>query len=250
MTTDDYQDHAGRFGEEHVGESRKEAMVGAVFGEVAESYDLMNDLMSAGVHRLWKHEMVTLMARDLSRGRIIDVAGGTGDVAFALARRGFRVDVVDINRAMIDVSRSRRQRGVPDGSLSFVCGRAEALPYRDGSLDGCTNAFGIRNVTHIDRALAEAFRVLRPGGRFLCLEFGRPARPIAGLYRRASRSVIPRLGALVAGSAGSYRYLVESIARFPDQHRFAAMVRDAGFSHVTTRNLSGGIAALTAAWRL
>ena len=250
MITDDYQDHAGRFGEERVGESRKEAMVGAVFGEVADSYDLMNDLMSAGVHRLWKREMVTLMARDLSRGRIIDVAGGTGDVAFALARRGFQVDVVDINRSMINVSRSRRRRGIPDGSLAFVCGSAEALPYRDGSLDGCTNAFGIRNVTHIDRALAEAFRVLRPGGRFLCLEFGRPARPIAGLYQRTSRNVIPRLGALVAGSAGSYRYLVESIARFPDQHRFAAMVREAGFSHVATRNLSGGIAALTTAWRL
>ena len=250
MTTHDYQEHASWFGEEHVGESRREAMVGAVFGEVADAYDLMNDLMSAGIHRLWKREMVTLMARDLSRGHIIDVAGGTGDVAFALARRGFSVDIVDINRAMIDVSRSRRRSGIADRSLAFVCGRAEALPYGDGSLDGCTNAFGIRNVTHIDRALAEAYRVLRPGGRFLCLEFGRPLRPIAGLYDRVSRTVIPRLGALVAGNPASYRYLVESISRFPEQHRFADMVREAGFSHVATRNFSGGIAVLTTAWRL
>ena len=250
MTTDDYHDHATRFGEERIEESRKEGMVGAVFDRVATRYDLMNDLMSGGIHRLWKYEMVTLLARDLRNGRVIDVAGGTGDIAFRLARRGFPVDVVDINPAMLQVGRSRRPARSSARDLTWVCGSAEALPFPDRIRDAYTIAFGIRNVTRIDQALAEAFRVLRPGGRFLCLEFGRVPEPFSGLYRCASEAVIPRLGELVAGTGGSYRYLVESIARFPDQARFADMVRGAGFRHVATRNLSGGIAVLTTAWRL
>ncbi len=250
MTADDYRDHATRFGNERIEESRKEERVRAVFDRVAGRYDLMNDLMSGGLHRLWKREMADTLAGDLRRGRVVDAAGGTGDIAARLARRGFAVDVVDVNPAMLRRGRHRPPAVAATSRLSYVCGNAEALPFADGRHDAYTIAFGIRNVTHIDSALAEAYRVLRPGGRFLCLEFGRLQGPFAGLYRRASKAVIPRLGALVAGTGDPYRYLVESIARFPDQARFAAMVRDAGFRRVATRDLSGGIAALTTAWRL
>ena len=210
----------------------------------------MNDLMSAGVHRIWKRTMVSRVA-EAGPGMAVDVAGGTGDIAFRLKDRGFEVAVVDINDAMLGVGRDRAlDRAVTDG-ITWTCGDAEALPLRDSSVDAYTIAFGIRNVTHLDRALAEARRVLRPGGRFACLEFGHVVIPVLDrVYARYSDAVLPRLGGIIAGDADSYRYLVESIRRFPQQGDFAAMVAQAGLAHVATANLSGGIAALTTAWRL
>jgi demethylmenaquinone methyltransferase/2-methoxy-6-polyprenyl-1,4-benzoquinol methylase len=251
MTHTDQIDHATRFGEQRVAEDEKARLVRDVFHSVAEKYDVMNDLMSAGVHRLWKREMVALVARDVRPGRVVDVAGGTGDIALRLLEKGFTVDVVDINDSMLSVGRDRAlDRAVTEG-LTWTCGDAEALPLPDGCADAYTIAFGIRNVTHLDRALAEARRVLRPGGRFACLEFGHVVLPsLERLYARYSDAVLPRLGGMVAGDEASYRYLVESIRRFPQQRRFAAMVADAGLAHVATRNLTGGTAALTTAWRL
>jgi len=243
-------DHATRFGERRVAEDEKGSLVRAVFRNVAPSYDLMNDLMSVGVHRIWKRTMVNLVAES-GPGVAVDVAGGTGDIAFRLKERGFEVAVVDINDAMLEVGRDRAlDRAVTQG-ITWTCGDAEALPLRDSSVDAYTIAFGIRNVTHLDRALAEARRVLKPGGRFACLEFGHVVVPVLDrLYARYSDAVLPRLGGIIAGDADSYRYLVESIRRFPQQEDFAAMVGQAGLAHVATANLSGGISALTTAWRL
>lgn len=250
MSETERLDRATRFGERRVSEKEKARLVRGVFDSVASRYDLMNDLMSAGVHRLWKRELAALVARDVGSGRVADVAGGTGDVAFRLVERGFRVDVVDVNEAMLAVGRDRAfDRGSIDG-VTWTCGDAEALPLPDGRADAYTIAFGVRNVTRPDRALAEARRVLRPGGRFVCLEFGRAAPPILDrLLDRWRGAVLPRLGGLVAGDREAYRYLAESIRRFPAQERFAAMVGEAGLARVATVNLSGGIAALTTAWR-
>ncbi len=250
MARTDEIDHATRFGERRVAEDEKGSLVRAVFRNVAPRYDLMNDLMSAGVHRLWKRTMVDRVAESRP-GLAVDVAGGTGDIAFRLREKGFEVVVVDINEAMLGVGRDRAfDRAVTD-RVAWACGDAEALPLPASSVDAYTIAFGIRNVTHLDQALAEARRVLRPGGRFACLEFGRVVVPVIDrLYARYSDAVLPHLGGLVAGDADSYRYLVDSIQRFPEQSRFAALVADAGLAHVGTTNLSGGIAALTTAWRL
>ena len=243
-------DHATRFGERRVAEEEKASLVRAVFRNVAPRYDLMNDLMSAGVHRVWKRTMVNVVAESVP-GMAVDVAGGTGDIAFRLKEKGFEVAVVDINDAMLGVGRDRALDRAVTGGITWTCGDAEALPLGDSSVDAYTIAFGIRNVTHLDRALAEARRVLRPGGRFACLEFGHVVVPVLDrLYARYSDAVLPRLGGMVAGDADSYRYLVESIRRFPRQADFAAMVATAGLAHVATTNLSGGIAALTTAWRL
>ncbi|MBT5433924.1 MAG: class I SAM-dependent methyltransferase [Rhodospirillaceae bacterium] len=251
MTNTDQIDHATRFGEQRVAEDDKARMVRDVFDSVASRYDLMNDLMSAGVHRLWKREMVSLIARDIPAGRVVDVAGGTGDIAFRLLERGFEVEIVDINAAMLSVGRDRALDKALTKGLTWTCGDAEALPMPNGCADAYTIAFGIRNVTHLERALAEARRVLRPGGRFACLEFGHVVLPgLDTIYRQWSDHVLPQLGSAVAGDRESYQYLVESIRRFPEQARFAAMVGDAGLAHVATANLSGGIAALTTAWRL
>ncbi len=251
MTHTDQIDHATRFGEQRVAEEEKARLVRDVFHSVAAEYDVMNDLMSVGVHRLWKREMVALIARDVGRGRVIDVAGGTGDIALRLLDKGFTVDVVDINSSMLSVGRDRALDRTVTQGLTWTCGDAEALPLPDGCADAYTIAFGIRNVTHLDQALAEARRVLRPGGRFACLEFGHIVLPgLERLYAQYSDALLPRLGGMVAGDEDSYRYLVESIRRFPQQERFAAMVAEAGLAHVATRNLSGGISALTTAWRL
>lgn len=253
--TDERADHATRFGDRRVAAADKARLVRRVFDSVAPRYDLMNDLMSAGLHRLWKRELAALVARDIAGGRAVDVAGGTGDVAFLLARRGVRVDAIDVNAAMLARGRDRALDRARDrsqvGAIGWLCGDAEALPLADASVGAYTIAFGIRNVTHLDRALAEAHRVLRPGGRFACLEFGHLALPaLDGLYGRTLETVLPRLGAVVAGDGDAYRYLAQSIRRFPSRQRFAAMVAAAGFAHIATRNLSGGIAAITAAWRL
>jgi demethylmenaquinone methyltransferase/2-methoxy-6-polyprenyl-1,4-benzoquinol methylase len=241
------------FGYRTVGAGEKKPLVRGVFDSVAGRYDLMNDLMSLGVHRLWKRAMVDRMAPRPGR-HLLDVAGGTGDIAFRLRERGgeaLRVTVCDINRSMLNVGRDRAiDRGILAG-IDWVCGDAEALPFADRTVDGYTIAFGLRNVTDIDEALAEARRVLRPGGRFLCLEFSRLALPgLERLYDLYSFEVLPRLGQWVAGDAESYRYLAESIRRFPPQEELLRRMAEAGFERTGYRNMTGGVVALHSGWRL
>jgi demethylmenaquinone methyltransferase / 2-methoxy-6-polyprenyl-1,4-benzoquinol methylase len=242
------------FGFETVPLRDKQGRVNAVFHSVARRYDLMNDLMSGGLHRAWKAELVRqLNPRRARLFRHLDVAGGTGDVAFRIldaAGPGARATVLDINGAMLAVGRERAGRRY-DGRIEFVEGNAEALPFPERSFDGYTIAFGIRNVPRIDTALAEAHRVLRPGGRFLCLEFSSVDVPgLDALYDAYSFNVIPRLGELVAGDADSYRYLVESIRRFPRPAPFARMVEAAGLRRVTHRPLAAGIVAIHSGWKI
>jgi demethylmenaquinone methyltransferase/2-methoxy-6-polyprenyl-1,4-benzoquinol methylase len=244
---------ASSFGFDRVDPADKAGRVRGVFDSVAGRYDLMNDLMSAGVHRLWKDALIDwLLARPGCRH--LDVAGGTGDIAFRLLDRlggDAEVCLVDINAAMLEIGRERALDRGWLGEIHWVAGDAERLPLPGMSFDAYTIAFGIRNVTHLERALAEAYRVLRPGGRFLCLEFSRLAVPaLARLYDAYSFEVLPRLGRWIAGDEASYRYLAESIRRFPDQASFTRLIRAAGFEQVKHRNLSGGIAAIHSAWRL
>jgi demethylmenaquinone methyltransferase/2-methoxy-6-polyprenyl-1,4-benzoquinol methylase len=244
------------FGYRQVPEDERQTLVNRVFATVAERYDLMNDLMSGGLHRLWKGDLIA--ALNPPRGdrpyRLLDVAGGTGDVAIRYARAsGSHATAVlcDISPEMIEVGQRRvREAGLED-RIAFAQGNAEALAFPDRSFDAYTIAFGIRNVTHIDKALGEAFRVLKTGGRFLCLEFSQAQVPLLDrLYDFHSFEVIPRLGAIAAGDAEPYRYLVESIRKFPSQERFANMIRAAGFDRVSYRNLTGGIAAIHSGWKL
>jgi demethylmenaquinone methyltransferase / 2-methoxy-6-polyprenyl-1,4-benzoquinol methylase len=248
------------FGFRRVPEGEKAPMVRAVFESVAPRYDLMNDLMSGGLHRLWKATLIDTL-RPRPAMQVLDVAGGTGDVAFRILRAmggparcqaaGGGITIADINPAMLAVGRRRATEQGLSGAVAFATADAERLPFASGSVDAYTIAFGIRNVTHIENALTEARRVLRPGGRFLCLEFSRPMLPLLGpLYDRYSFSVIPWIGQRVAGDRAAYQYLVESIRKFPDQRRFAGMIADAGLDRVTARNLAGGIVALHGAWRL
>lgn len=243
------------FGFREVDIDAKQGLVDGVFDRVASRYDLMNDLMSGGLHRLWKDALVAWLAppRNGRNRDFLDLAGGTGDIAFRIADRsaGARITVADINPEMLAVGRKRAVTQGLDQSIAFVEANAESLDFGDGRFDAVTIAFGIRNVPRIDRALAEAFRVLKPGGRFLCLEFS--SVDVAGLdrlYEAYSFNVIPALGRLVTGDGESYQYLVESIARFPNQARFAAMLERAGFGKVENRNLTGGIAAIHSGWRL
>jgi demethylmenaquinone methyltransferase/2-methoxy-6-polyprenyl-1,4-benzoquinol methylase len=239
------------FGYAQVPSGEKSALVRDLFEGVAERYDLMNDLMSGGAHRLWKRAMVAWLA-PRSGQHILDVAGGTGDIGLRILERApdARVTIVDINQKMLDVGRDRAvDRGVLD-RLYWVCADAEALPAPDASFDAYTIAFGIRNVTDIPRALREARRVLRPGGRFLCLEFSKANLGLLEpLYERYSFSIVPKIGEWITGRPDAYRYLVESIRRFPDQAQFSRMLADAGLGQVKHRNLAGGIAALHSAWR-
>ena len=239
------------FGFRRVAEAEKASLVRGVFESVAQRYDVMNDLMSLGVHRLWKTELIDRLAPRPSM-RLIDVGGGTGDIALRFQERsGGAATVIDINIEMLAVGRDRAIDAGRLTGIDWLCGDAEALPAASSSFDACTAAFSLRNVTHPDRALAEARRVLAPGGRFLCLEFS-PAVSgwLAGLYDAYSFRVLPALGQIVAGDADSYRYLAESIRRFPDPDRFTAMIADAGFDRPSHRRLSGGIAVLYSAWRL
>ncbi len=244
------------FGFSEVPVAEKTARVGAIFDSVARRYDLMNDLMSGGVHRLWKSALIDRLNPQPGM-KIVDVAGGTGDIARRiLARCNGEADVTicDINPAMLAAGRNRSiNHGLlaGAGAPNLVCGNAEQLPFADAALDAYTIAFGLRNVTHIDQALAEACRVLKPGGHFLCLEFSRVVVPLlAPLYDRYSFTVLPRLGALVARDRDAYTYLAESIRKFPPQDELVEMLRDAGLDQVSYRNLSGGIAAIHSAWRL
>jgi demethylmenaquinone methyltransferase/2-methoxy-6-polyprenyl-1,4-benzoquinol methylase len=227
-----------------------------VFHSVARRYDLMNDLMSAGLHRVWKNLMISALnpPRRDTPFSLLDVAGGTGDIAFraaGAAGAGFRATVCDINSDMLDVGRARAAARHLDDRVAFVEGNAEELVFPDRSFDAYTIAFGIRNVPRIDLALREALRVLRPGGRFLCLEFSTVDVPgLDRIYDLFSFKVIPPLGRAVTGDAESYQYLVESIRKFPRPSAFAEMIRASGFSRVGWQSFSGGIVTLHSGWRL
>ncbi|MBU6378519.1 MAG: bifunctional demethylmenaquinone methyltransferase/2-methoxy-6-polyprenyl-1,4-benzoquinol methylase UbiE [Gammaproteobacteria bacterium] len=247
---------ASTFGFQFIDPAERQGRVNQVFASVAERYDLMNDLMSGGLHRLWKGDFVAWLSppRGDHPWRGLDVAGGTGDIAMRIVGAGgahTTVDMLDISPEMLAVGRRRiEDAGLADRIILHE-GNAEAPPFPDRTFDAYTIAFGIRNVTDIDRALREAFRVLKPGGRFLCLEFSQVQVPLLDqLYDTHSFNVIPRLGEITTGDRESYVYLVESIRRFPNQERFAGMIRAAGFERVTWRNLTGGIAAMHSGWRL
>lgn len=240
------------FGFRDVKPEEKPALVRGIFSSVASRYDLMNDLMSFAVHRLWKDEFVAWL--DPRPGwAVLDVAGGTGDIAMRIEARVRRreargaITVCDVSFAMLTQGMAR-----PGAEkLDWLCGDAEQLPIADASQDAYTIAFGIRNCTHLDRVLKEAHRVLKPGGRFLCLEFSKLTVPgLDAIYDVYSFSVLPRLGEVVAGDGAAYRYLAESIRRFPSQKAFAAAIAEAGFGQVKFRNLSGGIAAMHSGWKL
>lgn len=236
------------FGFEEVSPQEKTQRVGSVFSRVARRYDLMNDLMSAGLHRRWKDQFVRRV-RPRGGEAILDMAGGTGDVAFRLARRGARVTVADINPDMLAVGEARARRQALEG-LAWSVQNAEALTFPDRCFDAYTIAFGIRNVTHVEAALAEARRVLKLGGRFYCLEFSTTGWPgFASLYEAYSMNVVPRLGKAVARDEESYRYLVESIRRFPPMKAFAAMIERAGFTQVKAEPILGGAVAIHSGWK-
>ncbi|TKW66350.1 MAG: bifunctional demethylmenaquinone methyltransferase/2-methoxy-6-polyprenyl-1,4-benzoquinol methylase UbiE [Paracoccus denitrificans] len=245
-------DRQTHFGFQTVDEDDKAGMVHGVFSRVASRYDVMNDLMSVGIHRIWKNAMMDWLApRDGQQ--LLDVAGGTGDIAFRFLDRAPKasVTVCDMTESMLVEGRKRAEAATLADRLGWVTGDAMALPFKDNSFDRYTISFGIRNVTRIPDALAEAFRVLRPGGRLMVLEFSQlPVPAMQWAYDRYSFNVIPVMGQLVANDRDSYQYLVESIRKFPDQETFAGMIRDAGFERVQYRNLSMGIAALHSGWKL
>jgi demethylmenaquinone methyltransferase / 2-methoxy-6-polyprenyl-1,4-benzoquinol methylase len=244
------------FGFRQVPIEEKQALVDDVFDSVARRYDLMNDLMSGGLHRAWKETLVTAVNPPTGERpfALLDVAGGTGDIAFrvlAAGGAGTNATICDINDQMLNVGRQRAQELRLQEQVAFVEGNAESLPFADRRYDAYTIAFGIRNVPRIEAALAEAFRVLRPGARFLCLEFSTVDLPgLDQLYDFYSFNVIPTLGRVVTGDGEAYRYLVESIRRFPKPEVFATMMRAAGFKRVSFRMLTGGIVALHSGWRL
>jgi len=252
----DRPDQTTHFGFRDVALGDKQTLVNDVFHSVASRYDLMNDLMSMGLHRVWKDIVINTLNPPKSDApfALLDVAGGTGDIAFRAAKAagaGFRATVCDINTDMLQVGRDRAAKAHLDDRVAFVEGNAEALAFPDRAFDAYTIAFGIRNVPRIDLALTEAFRVLRPGSRFLCLEFSTVDVPgLDRLYELFSFRVIPPLGRAVTGDAESYQYLVESIRKFPRPSAFADMIRAAGFSRVNWQRLSGGIVALHSGWRL
>jgi demethylmenaquinone methyltransferase / 2-methoxy-6-polyprenyl-1,4-benzoquinol methylase len=254
------------FGSRNVPFGDKQALIDGVFRSVARRYDLMNDLMSFGVHRAWKDALVSVVAPPKNAPfSLLDIAGGTGDIAFRVVAAGgpqTRATVCDINADMLAVGRERAASrapfppsppsgGGPQWGITFTEANAEALPFADRSFDAATIAFGIRNVPRIEAALAEAYRVLKLGGKFLCLEFSAVDVPgLDRLYEFYSFNIIPSLGRVVTGDADAYRYLVESIRRFPKPSAFEAMLRAAGFARVTHRLMSGGIVALYSGWRL
>jgi demethylmenaquinone methyltransferase/2-methoxy-6-polyprenyl-1,4-benzoquinol methylase len=239
------------FGFRSVDPAEKAGLVRAVFDSVAPRYDLMNDLMSLGIHRIWKQIFISdLQPRPTHT--LLDLAGGTGDITFGwLKRGGGPVFLTDINNAMLSVGRDRALNQGFSNDISLAVADAEKLPLPDRCVDRVSIAFGLRNCTDKPAVLAEARRVLKPGGRFLCLEFSRvTVHALTPVYDTWSFKVLPRLGRMVAGDADSYRYLAESIRTFPDQETLAAMMREAGLARVTVRNLSGGIAAIHSGWRL
>lgn len=249
------EDMKQSFGFEKVEDGDKQDKVDDVFHHVADRYDLMNDFMSVGVHRAWKQAMVAQL-NPPKRGdwRSLDVAGGTGDIAFKIVEasgRNVHTTVLDINGSMLEVGRGRAEKNGLIDNLTFVEANAEQLPFDDNSFDAYTIAFGIRNVPDINKALVEARRVLKRGGRFMCLEFSEVDVPLLEQFYEAwSFNIIPPVGKMVTGDAQPYQYLVESIRKFPNQKDFAAMIEGAGFERVTYRNYTGGIAALHSGWKL
>ena len=237
------------FGYENVAPAEKTARVGAVFANVAAKYDLMNDAMSGGMHRLWKDRFVRRV-KPRAGEQILDMAGGTGDIAFRLADAGASVTVADINPAMLEVGMDRAaKRGI--SGLVWTEADAETLTFPDRFFDAYTIAFGIRNVTDIPAALREAHRVLRRGGRFYCLEFSTTQWPgFKDVYQLYSRKAVPQLGKLLANDSDSYRYLIESIERFPDMPTFEGMIRAAGFNQTKVEPLLGGLVAIHSGWKI
>jgi demethylmenaquinone methyltransferase/2-methoxy-6-polyprenyl-1,4-benzoquinol methylase len=257
MNTTDNNDGSGAasFGYRAVAEEERQGLVNQVFAKVAASYDQMNDLMSAGLHRLWKDDFVALLNPPHSgrRFEVLDVAGGTGDIALRIAATGgsgTHVTVADISAEMI-AEGARRARSHQHGSkCRYSVANAEALPFEASHFDAYTIAFGIRNVTHIDKALSEAYRVLKPGGRFLCLEFSHVDVPgIEQVYEAYSMAIIPAIGKVVTGDGEPYRYLVESIRKFPSPTKFENMIAEAGFVHTSHRLLTAGVVAIHSGWK-
>jgi demethylmenaquinone methyltransferase/2-methoxy-6-polyprenyl-1,4-benzoquinol methylase len=248
----DTSDRTTHFGFETILEAEKAERVQGVFSSVASKYDIMNDVMSGGVHRVWKDAMMDwLNPRDGQR--LLDVAGGTGDIAFRFLKRAPTATavVLDLTEDMLIEGRKRAEAEDRADQLQWTVGDAMALPFEDNSFDVYTISFGIRNVTRVQDALNEAYRVLRPGGRLMVLEFSQLPNPaMQWAYDRYSFNVIPRMGQIIAGDSDSYQYLVESIRKFPDQERFATMIRAAGFAQVKYRNMTFGVAALHSGWKL
>ncbi|MAQ81787.1 MAG: bifunctional demethylmenaquinone methyltransferase/2-methoxy-6-polyprenyl-1,4-benzoquinol methylase UbiE [Maritimibacter sp.] len=240
------------FGNQTIPEEEKAGRVHGVFTSVASKYDVMNDVMSVGIHRAWKDAMMDWLApRDGQR--LLDVAGGTGDIAFRFLGRapGASAVVCDLTEGMLTAGRTRAEAEKMADRLDWVVGDAMALPFESNSFDVYTISFGIRNVTRPQDALAEAYRVLKPGGRLMVLEFSQLPNPgMQKLYDLYSFNVIPHMGQIIANDRDSYQYLVESIRKFPDQETFAAMIRDAGFGQVKYRNLTMGVAALHSGWKI
>lgn len=240
------------FGNRTVDEADKAGLVQGVFGSVASRYDVMNDVMSVGIHRLWKDAMMDWLAPRAGQ-KLLDVAGGTGDISFRFLKRAGagHATVLDLTEPMLVEGRQRAEAAQMQDSLDWVVGDAMALPFEDNTFDVYTISFGIRNVTRPAEALAEAYRVLRPGGRLMVLEFSQiPNDLMQKAYDLYSFNVIPRMGQMIANDRDSYQYLVESIRKFPDQETFLGMVRDAGFDQAKYRNLSMGIACLHSGWKL
>ena len=245
-----------KFGFRDVEQGTKQALVNEVFAKSAARYDQMNDLMSAGMHRLWKDDFLSQLNPPKSNSpfKVLDVAGGTGDIAFRIASKGgsgTHVTIADISPEMVDEGRRRAEAAALGRKVDFTVGNAESLAFPDQSFDAYTIAFGIRNVPKIPQALKEAYRVLKPGGRFMCLEFSHLDLDFAQrIYDAYSFTVIPAVGKVVTGDGQPYRYLVESIRTFPKQQAFADLLEDAGFSRVTWRNLTGGVVAIHSGWRI
>jgi len=250
---DEYTDDSVSFGYERVSPQEKTRRVGDVFTSVARKYDVMNDAMSLGMHRGWKDRFVRRVKPQAGE-HVLDMAGGTGDIAFRMAERGAHVTVADINQDMLDVGAQRaleRGGGEGEGSLVFTCQNAEEVDFASNSFDAYTIVFGIRNVTYKDKALAEAYRVLRPGGRFFCMEFSTTQwsgfREVYDVY---SDQLLPRMGQAIAGDAESYRYLVESIREFPSMPAFEAMIGAAGFINTKVEPILGGAVAIHSGWKV
>ncbi len=248
----DNTDNTTHFGSQTIPEAEKAGRVRGVFGSVASKYDVMNDAMSFGIHRIWKDAMMDWLAPRRGQ-KLLDVAGGTGDIAFRFLKRAGsgHATVLDLTEPMLDEGRKRAEAARLSDSLDWVVGDAMALPFDAGSFDVYTISFGIRNVTRPQEALNEAFRVLKPGGRLMVLEFSQLPNPaMQKAYDLYSFNVIPRMGQMIAGDRDSYQYLVESIRNFPDQETFLDMLRQAGFENTAYRNLSLGIAALHSGWKI
>ena len=240
------------FGFADVPESQKAGMVHGVFTNVASKYDIMNDVMSVGIHRIWKDAMMDWLAPRPGQ-RLLDVAGGTGDVSFRFLGRAGDAEavVLDMTESMLVEGRKRAEASSLAEKLDWIVGDAMALPFEDNSFDVYTVSFGIRNVTRVQDALSEAYRVLRPGGRLMVLEFSQLPNPMMQkAYDLYSFNVIPKMGKVIAGDSESYQYLVESIRQFPDQETFAEMIRKAGFENVSYRNMTLGVAALHTGWKI